>query len=69
MFSFKIYDELSGIESYRGEINNKWVLMEYDFKTNIIKYQFDTISNCGLFDDYGSFSFQINIKPEDSNYE
>ena len=51
MISCKIYDELSGIESYRGEIDNKWVLMEYDFKTNIIKYQFDTTSdkrNCTL---------------------
>ena len=26
---------------------------------------FDTIANCGLFDDYSNYSFQINIKPEE----
>ena len=35
----KIKDELSGIKKYRGEIDGKWVLMEYDFKTDILKYK------------------------------
>jgi hypothetical protein len=38
---FKINDDLSGIKSYRGEIDGKWVLFEYDAKTNIISYTFD----------------------------
>jgi hypothetical protein len=38
---FKISDELSGIKSYRGEIDGKWVLFEYDAKTRIISYTFD----------------------------
>ena len=37
---FKIKDELSGIKKYRGEIDGKWILMEYDFKTDILKYIF-----------------------------
>ena len=38
---FKIYDLLSDIAEYRGEIDGKWVLMEYDFKTNLIKHNFE----------------------------
>ncbi|MBE37759.1 MAG: hypothetical protein CMP50_03820, partial [Flavobacteriales bacterium] len=38
---FKIQDELSGINKYRGEIDGKWILMEYDFKTNILKHTFN----------------------------
>ena len=37
---FNIYDELSGIKEYRGEINGKWILMEYDFKTNSLHHNF-----------------------------
>ena len=37
---FKISDELSGIKNYRGEIDGKWILMEYDFKTDLLKYDF-----------------------------
>ena len=39
--SFKIEDDLSGIKSYNGYIDNKWALFEYDAKSNIISYQFD----------------------------
>lgn len=36
----KISDQLSGIKKYRGEIDGKWILMEYDFKTSLLKYNF-----------------------------
>jgi hypothetical protein len=36
---FKITDDLSGIKSYNGYINEKWVLFEYDAKTNRIIYE------------------------------
>ena len=39
---FKISDKLSGIKEYRGEIDGKWVLMEYDFKTELLHYNFKT---------------------------
>jgi hypothetical protein len=38
---FTISDNLSGIKSYRGEIDNKWVLFEFDAKSKIISYTFD----------------------------
>ncbi len=40
---FKISDNLSGINSYKGYINNKWVLFEYDYKTNTITHEFDDL--------------------------
>jgi len=38
---FRISDELSGIKSYRGTLNGKWILMEYDPKNNLLIYDFD----------------------------
>lgn len=37
----KITDNLSGIDSYRGTIDGKWVLFEYDLKNNLLSYTFD----------------------------
>lgn len=38
---FKITDNLSGIKSYRGEIDGNWVLFEFDPKTQVLSYSFD----------------------------
>ena len=38
---FRISDNLSGIKSYRGEIDGKWVLFEYDEKEDLLTYTFD----------------------------
>ena len=38
---FKISDDLSGIKNYRGEIDGKWVLFEYDAKSKLLTYTFD----------------------------
>jgi len=40
VMTLSIKDELSGIQRYRGEIDGKWVLMEYDYKTNLLTHQF-----------------------------
>ena len=37
----KITDDLSGIKSYRGTIDGKWILMEYDEKNDLLTYFFD----------------------------
>jgi len=37
----KITDNLSGIKTYTGTIDDKWVLFEYDAKNNLISYKFD----------------------------
>lgn len=36
-----IKDKNSGIKSYRGEIDGKWVLMDYDYKRNLLRYDID----------------------------
>ncbi len=37
----RIKDSFSGIESYRGTLNGKWILMEYDAKRSLLTYHFD----------------------------
>lgn len=37
----KITDALSGISSYRGTLNGKFILMEYNYKTHVLTYDFD----------------------------
>lgn len=39
--SVKIKDENSGINSYRAEVDGKWILMEYDYKRDMLYYFFD----------------------------
>jgi len=39
--SIKIYDEISGINTYKAYIDGKWALMEYDAKNNVLIYTFD----------------------------
>ncbi|WP_348810645.1 M23 family metallopeptidase [Flavobacterium maritimum] len=38
---FTISDSLSGIKSYNGYLNGKWILMEYDNKTKKITHDFN----------------------------
>jgi hypothetical protein len=40
---FKITDDYSGIKSYRGEINGKWILLEHEPKNNTLIYNFDDL--------------------------
>jgi len=39
----KISDDFTGIKSYRGEINGKWVLFEYEPKNNSLIYNFSDL--------------------------
>lgn len=38
---FKIRDNESGIKTYSGKINGKWMLFEYEYKKDEISYMFD----------------------------
>jgi murein DD-endopeptidase MepM/ murein hydrolase activator NlpD len=38
----KTDDDISGIAHYRGTIDNKWVLFEYDLKSDLLCYTFDS---------------------------
>ena len=62
--SFKIYDDLSGIESYNGYIDGKWVLFTYDAKYHLIK--------CNLTNEKinkGKHELQLNIRDYSGNIE
>jgi hypothetical protein len=37
----KITDELSEIATYRGRLNGKWILMDYDAKNDLLTYSYD----------------------------
>ncbi|MFH1160921.1 MAG: M23 family metallopeptidase [bacterium] len=37
-----ISDDLSGISSYRGTLNDQWILMDFDAKRNRLAYLFDS---------------------------
>jgi len=39
--SFRIGDNLSGISTYSGKIDGKWVLMEWGYKSKILSYTFN----------------------------
>ncbi len=39
----KIKDDFSGIKNYKGFLNNKWILFEYEPKTSILTYNFSDI--------------------------
>lgn len=40
--NFKIFDNLSGIQSFHGYIDDKWVLMEYDPKSRTLWHVFES---------------------------
>ena len=44
---FRMYDSLSGIKSYRGTIDGKWILLQCDAKTNLMYYIFDETVGAG----------------------
>jgi hypothetical protein len=41
LLSFEITDDLSGLKSYNGYIDNEWALFEYDKKSNTLTYALD----------------------------
>jgi len=45
--SFRISDKLSGIKSFNGYIDGKWVLMEFDAKTGNLWHSFDENTAAG----------------------
>lgn len=47
---FKISDNLSGIKTFTGRINGKWVLMEYDAKTASLWHTLDDQTGKGKHD-------------------
>ncbi|SFH17545.1 M23 family metallopeptidase [Pedobacter insulae] len=48
--TFKIKDNLSGIKSFNGYIDGKWILMEFDTKTATLWHTFDERTSSGKHD-------------------
>ncbi|RZK54097.1 MAG: M23 family peptidase, partial [Pedobacter sp.] len=44
---FRISDNLSGIKSFNGYIDGKWILMEFDTKTASLWHNFDERTTAG----------------------
>lgn len=40
-------DNLSGVKKYEGKIDGKWVLVEWDYKTKVLSYTFDSSITTG----------------------
>ncbi|MFD0751448.1 M23 family metallopeptidase [Mucilaginibacter calamicampi] len=59
--SFRISDNLSGIKSYKGYIDGKWVLMEWDYKTRVLSYTFDDSVAAG------KHQFELNVSDYKNN--
>jgi hypothetical protein len=36
-----INDKQSGIKSYRAELDGKWILMDYDYKRNLLRFDIE----------------------------
>jgi len=43
--AFKIYDYLSGIKSFDGYVDGKWILFEYDPKNNLIYHRVNALDS------------------------
>lgn len=44
---FTVSDNFSGIDTYRGEVNGKWALVEWDPKNKLMIYRFDHVAKPG----------------------
>ena len=56
--NFKISDDYSGIKKYRGEINGKWILLEFEPKKNKLFYNLNDI-------DFDTALHKLKIEAED----
>lgn len=54
----KIDDDLSGIQHYRGTINNRWVLFEYEYKTKTLTFDFNDL-------DFNTSRQELKLEVED----
>lgn len=44
---FTVSDNFSGINTYSGEVNGQWALVEWDPKNKLMIYRFDNVANPG----------------------
>lgn len=58
---FTVSDNFSGINTYRGEVNGQWALIEWDPKNKLMIYRFDSIAQ------HGKNTFTLVLEDEKGN--
>jgi len=58
---FTVSDNFSGIDTYRGEVNGQWALVEWDPKYKLMIYRFDDIAKPG------KNKFTLSLEDEKGN--
>lgn len=58
---FTVSDNFSGINTYRGEVNGKWALVEWDPKNKLMVYHFDQVA------EPGSNTFTLYLEDDKGN--
>nr|MBP7450332.1 hypothetical protein [Flavobacteriales bacterium] len=61
-FRMKVSDDLSGLAKYTGTLDGKWVLLEYEPKTNTLTHTFDRYSTGS-----GTRTFTLEVTDERGN--
>ncbi len=58
---FTVSDNFSGIAKYKGEVNGKWVLVEWDPKNKLMIYNFDSVAQ------QGKNTFTLSLEDDKGN--
>jgi hypothetical protein len=61
-FRIKVTDDLSGVDRWKAMLDSKWILMEYDPKTNTLTHHFDKHSSTE-----GARAFVLEVSDERGN--
>lgn len=61
-FKVRIKDNLSGIAQWSAKLNGRWILMEYEPKTNTLEHHFDKYSS-----QPGKQEFELEVSDERGN--
>src|SRR5690606_5776884 len=58
-FQVRVRDDLSGIDQWMAKLDGKWILMEYEPKSNMLEHTFDVHSDAP-----GMRSFELEVTDE-----
>jgi len=61
VLEFQISDNLSGIQSYRAELNGRWLLTEYDAKSGVLRCELDPEELKELIKDDEAIMFTLTV--------
>ncbi|MCX6187084.1 MAG: hypothetical protein NTU43_08825, partial [Bacteroidetes bacterium] len=62
---FEVKDNLSGVGKYEAYLNGKWIMLDYDAKSNMLSYKFDEVYFEFLIENMKRINQNLSIvKPE-----